>query len=81
MNAGIHDAAVIASALVRDPGCVAGAAAARLAVARDMLLPRTHETLDDPMARLQRVQALSANPEARRDFLRRGAMLDMVSWP
>lgn len=81
MNAGIHDAAVIASALARDPGRVAGAAAARLAVARDILLPRTHETLDDPMARLQRVQALSANPEARKAFLRQGAMLDMVSWP
>lgn len=81
MNAGIHDAAVIASALARDPGCVVGAAAQRLAVARDMLLPRTHETLDDPTSRLQRVLALSANPKARRDFLRRGAMLDMVSWP
>jgi 2-polyprenyl-6-methoxyphenol hydroxylase-like FAD-dependent oxidoreductase len=81
MNAGIHDAAVIASALARDPGGVAEAAGARLAVARDMLLPRTHETLDDPMSRLQRVLALSANPKARRDFLRRGAMLDMVSWP
>lgn len=81
MNAGIHDAAVIASALARDPGCVPEAAAARLAVARDMLLPRTHETLDDPISRLQRVMALSANPKERRDFLRRGAMLDMVSWP
>lgn len=81
MNAGIHDAAVIASALARDPGCVPAAAADRLAVARDMLLPRTHETLDDPMMRLQRVQALSANPLERREFLRRGAMLDMVSWP
>ncbi len=81
MNAGIHDAAVIASALARDPGSVAEAAAQRLAVARDMLLPRTHETLEDPMARLQKVLSVNENPEARRDFLRRGAMLDMVSWP
>lgn len=81
MNAGIHDAAVIASALARDPGCVADAAAQRLAVARDLLLPRTHETLDDPMTRLQRVLALSANPKSRIEFLRRGAMLDMVTWP
>lgn len=81
MNAGIHDAAVIASALTRDPVAVADAAARRLQVARDMLLPRTHETLDDPLSRLQRVLALSANPGARREFLRRGAMLDMVGWP
>lgn len=81
MNAGIHDAAVIASALARDPGCVADAAAGRLTVAREMLLPRTHETLDDPMARLHQVAAVSENPTARREFLRRGAMLDMVSWP
>lgn len=81
MNAGIHDAAVIASALARDPGGVADAAAQRLEVARDKLLPRTHETLDDPLARLQRVLAISANPIARRDFLRRAAMLDMVVWP
>lgn len=81
MNAGIHDAAVIASALVRDPACVAEAAADRFLVARDMLLPRTHETLGDPMSRLQRVQALSADPSARREFLRRSAMLDMVRWP
>lgn len=81
MNAGIHDAAVIASAMTRDPACVATAAAQRLAVARDMLLPRTHETLDDPLSRLQRVLDLHADPQSRRDFLRRGAMLDMVSWP
>lgn len=81
MNAGIHDAAVIATAVARDPGGVSQAAAQRLSVARDLLLPRTHETLDDPLARLQRVLALVANPLERRDFLRRGAMLDMVSWP
>jgi 3-(3-hydroxy-phenyl)propionate hydroxylase len=81
MNAGIHDAAVIASALVRDPDCVAAAAAHRLSVARDLLLPRTHETLGNPTARHRQVLALCADPQARRDFLRRGAMLDMVNWP
>lgn len=81
MNAGMHDAAEIATALARDPGCVATAAARRLAVARDMLLPRTHETLEDPVARLARVHALVADARSRRDFLRRGAMLDMVTWP
>lgn len=80
MNAGIHDAAVIATALSRDPGSVGEAARQRLAVARDLLLPRTHETLDDPLVRLRRVLALSENPVQRREFLRRGAMLDMVSW-
>lgn len=81
MNAGIHDAAVLASALAKDPGLVDAAAAQRLAVARDMLLPRTHETLADPMSRLQQVLSLSRDDVARRDFLRRGAMLDMVEWP
>lgn len=81
MNAGIHDAAVIATALARDPAGVTKAAADRLAVARDMLLPRTHATLADPLSRLHRVLQLSADPPARRDFLRRGAMLDMVTWP
>ena len=81
MNAGIHDAAVIATALTRDPGNLAETAAQRMAVARDMLLPRTHETLDDPTSRLRRVQALSIDPHARREFLRHSAMLDMVAWP
>ena len=81
MNAGIHDAAVIATALTRDPGRLAEAAARRMAVARDMLLPRTHETLADPMSRLRRVQALASDPRGRREFLCRGAMLDMVAWP
>jgi 2-polyprenyl-6-methoxyphenol hydroxylase-like FAD-dependent oxidoreductase len=81
MNAGIHDAAVIATALARSPEHVAGAAGERLAAARDVLLPRTHDTLEQPGARLQRVRALQREPQARREFLRRGAMLDMVSWP
>ena len=81
MNAGIHDAAVIATALTRDVDSVASAASDRLSAARDVLLPRTHDTLEDPGARLQRVRALQREPQARREFLRRGAMLDMVSWP
>jgi len=81
MNAGIHDAAVIATAMSRDRACVTEAAAARLTVARDMLLPRTHETLENPGSRLRDVVALSKNPHERLEFLRRGAMLDMVSWP
>jgi len=81
MNAGIHDAAVIATALARGPEHVAGAAGERLVAARDVLLPRTHDTLEEPGARLQRVRALQREPQARREFLRRGAMLDMVSWP
>ena len=79
MNAGIHDAAVIATALLRDPDRLAEAAARRLAVAREMLLPRTHETLDDPAARLRRILELRDDAAARREFLSRGAMLDMVS--
>ena len=81
MNAGIHDAAVLAGALARDPGDLPAVAAERLTVARDLLLPRTHETLGEPMARLRRVVALAADPVARREFLRRGAMLDMVTLP
>ncbi len=81
MNAGVHDAAVLGRALARDPGELPAVAAERLAVARDVLLPRTHETLGEPMQRLGRVAALAADPVGRREFLRRGAMLDMVSWP
>ena len=81
MNAGIHDAAVIATALARDPAKVEEAAAARLAVARDVLLPRTHETLGNPSARLDRVRALRSDGAARVEFLRAAAMLDMVCWP
>ena len=86
MNAGIHDAAVIASVLLRDPDRLPEAAAGRLAVAREMLLPRTHETLDDPGARLRRIMELRDDGPARREFLTRSAMLDMVEpdmvrWP
>ena len=81
MNAGIHDAAVIAAAIARDPSSLTEVAERRLTVARDILLPRTHETLEDPSGRLSRILALADDPVARRDFLRRGAMLDMVSWP
>jgi len=81
MNAGIHDAAIIATALTRDPDSLMRVAGERLMVAREVLLPRTHDTLEEPSARLQRVQALQREPQARREFLRRGAMLDMVSWP
>lgn len=81
MNAGIHDAAVIATALLGDPGSIAEAARRRLAVARDMLLPRTHETLEDPPARLRRILDIADHAPDRREFLRRAAMLDMVCWP
>jgi len=80
MNAGIHDAAAIATALVRDADSVARVAGQRLAVARDVLLPRTHDTLEDPRARLERVFALQEDFQQRREFLRRTAMLDMVAW-
>jgi len=81
MNAGIHDAAVLATVLARDPGGLAAAARDRLAIAREKLLPRTHDTLDAPAARLVRVRAVHDDPPARAEFLRRTAMLDMVSWP
>lgn len=80
MNAGIHDAAVIATALARDPDDLVAAAGERLKVAREMLLPRTHETLEEPGARLRRVIALRDDPVGRREFLRRSSMLDMVNW-
>lgn len=79
MNAGIHDAAAIARTLIADPDGLEQAAAARLAVARDLLLPRTDETLAAPSARLEHVLSISTgDPERRRDFLRRTAMLDMI---
>ena len=81
MNAGIHDAAVLATALARDPSGLVAAARDRLAVAREKLLPRTHDTLEPPGTRLARVLATRDDPPARAEFLRRSAMLDMVSWP
>lgn len=81
MNAGIHDAAVLATVLARDPGALPVAAAQRLAVAHDLLLPRTHATLDDPMTRLRGVVDIARDAIARREFLRRASMLDMVAWP
>ena len=81
MNAGIHDAAVIATALLHEPDSLAEVARQRLAVARELLLPRTHETLDDPAARLRLILDLRDDPNARREFLRRSAMLDMVTLP
>lgn len=81
MNAGIHDAAVLATALTHDPARLAATAAQRLTVAHDLLLPRTHSTLADPMTRLRGVIDIAADPDARLGFLRRAAMLDMVTWP
>ncbi|TXH45272.1 MAG: FAD-binding protein [Actinobacteria bacterium] len=80
MNAGIHDAVAVARTLASDPAGVQRVAAQRLAVARDLLLPRTDASLAAPQERLAHVSAIHrAGASARRDFLRRSAMLDMMA--
>jgi 2-polyprenyl-6-methoxyphenol hydroxylase-like FAD-dependent oxidoreductase len=80
MNAGIHDAWVIAQALLAGGVPAAQAAAeARHRVARDMLLPRTDRSVSGGEGWLERVRATAADPDAARAFLREGAMLDMVA--
>ena len=81
MNAGIHDAAVIATALARDPAKVEEGRGARLAAARDVLLPRTHETLGNQECPVDRVRALRSMARLESNSWRAAAMLDMVCWP
>lgn len=78
MNAGIHDAVAVSAAVIADPTTLAAVAAQRSRVARDLLLPRTHETLENPRARVRHMAALAADPSRRIAHLRAISMLDMV---
>lgn len=74
MNAGIHDAAILASALVE--GDVEVAAVDRLRVWKQLLLPRTHATLGQD--RFDTVSAIAADSQRRHIFLQETSMLDMI---
>jgi 3-(3-hydroxy-phenyl)propionate hydroxylase len=78
MNAGIHDAVAVAGAIVTDPSTLPSVAAERARVARDLLLPRTHETLGDPRARVAEMAAIASDPVGRGAHLRAISMLDML---
>ena len=83
MNFGLHDAFVIAQALAEglaadDPARVAAAADQRAALASGTLLPRTDAMVSGQQAWLDHVRTLLGDADARRAFLRRTAMLDMV---
>lgn len=78
MNAGIHDAAALARAIASDPSTVPAVAAQRARVARELLLPRTHETLGPPRPRVAQMAAVAADPARRAAHLRAISMLDML---
>ena len=78
MNAGMHDAAVLARTFATDPDELPVAAAERLRVATEELLPRTHATLGP--GRFDDVATIHADPVRRRQFLVEASMLDMVRW-
>lgn len=75
MNAGIHDAAVVCRAVAC--GDLPAAVAERHRVWSHMLLPRTHATLG--ANRFDHVANIAADTTTRREFLRQGSMLDMVT--
>lgn len=78
MNAGIHDAVALAEAIAADPGSLPDVAAERARVARELLLPRTHDTLGPPRERVARMAAVAADPARRIEHLRQISMLDMA---
>ncbi len=84
MNAGLHDAMTLAAVLAGLPrndeeARLAAWAAARLAVAREALLPRTDARVaDDPGSEVARMHAIAAEPERARQWLREACMLDIA---
>lgn len=78
MNAGIHDAAVLARAFATAPETLPSVAAERLRVATEILLPRTHGSLGS--SRFDDVVDLHADPNRRHRFLIEASMIDMVQW-
>ncbi len=82
MNCGIHDAWALALAIAGgttdDATSVAAAAAERLRVAHEMLIPRTDRNVAGGSAWLEKVRAMAANPSETTAYLRTAAMLDMT---
>ncbi len=83
MNCGIHDAWALARAIADAPAgddalSVEAAAAERLRVAREMLIPRTDRNVAGGVAWLDKIRATAANPDDAAAYLRTAAMLDMT---
>ncbi|MGD9942042.1 MAG: FAD-dependent oxidoreductase [Burkholderiaceae bacterium] len=83
MNFGLHDAFAMTGAIVaglqrNDPSLPDAAADERRRLAADVLLPRTDSMVSGQQAWLENVRHLLGDAEARRAFLKRTAMLDMV---
>ncbi|HEY0295618.1 MAG TPA: FAD-dependent oxidoreductase [Bordetella sp.] len=83
MNCGIHDSYTLARAMVRaiQDGDAAGlhaAAAERLRVVSEVLLPRTDSMVSQEGTWIERVSKLLNEPDHARDYLYKSAMLDMV---
>jgi len=83
MNCGIHDAWALASAIagasaVDDETRLAAAAAERLRVAQEMLIPRTDRNVAGGSAWLEKIRATAASPSETVAYLRTAAMLDMT---
>ncbi len=83
MNAGIHDAAVVARAVAAswpapDLPALRAAAEERGRVAREVLIPRTDRSVAATGDWLADLRALAADPARARAYLREAAMLDML---
>ena len=83
MNCGIHDAWALARAIADAPAggedtAVEAAAAERLRVSREMLIPRTDRNVAGGAAWLDKVRAMAASPSETAAYLRTAAMLDMT---
>lgn len=85
MNCGIHDSDAVARAMVTalrdgDRTGLALAAARRLEVAREILLPRTDAMVTQEGSWMERVSQLLGDAAHARDYLYKSAMLDMVDF-
>ncbi len=82
MNCGIHDAWALAHAIAAAPAgdtaAVDAAAAERLRVANQMLIPRTDRNVAGGDAWLDKIRAMAASPAETAAYLRTAAMLDMT---
>ena len=84
MNAGIHDAYEIAKAIIRtiqenDEAILDAAAAHRLHVAREILIPRTDKMVSNVDEWMAQVQTMFKDEELSRAYLSKASMLDMVT--
>lgn len=83
MNCGIHDAYALGHAIrealdAGAPEIAEAAAAERLRVAKEELLPRTDRNVRGGPAHLAELQARAQDPQASAEMLRRATMLDMA---